>query len=79
MKEEDYQQESDNFLKIFGDDIDPSVLPSELSIISTICKDGNPAHFDVLSILKAPSTNKRLLMKKIITILKIMLFNGAVT
>ena len=54
---EDYQQELDNFLKFFVDDIDPFALSSELSIISSICKDGNPAHFDVLSILKALSTN----------------------
>ena len=50
-------------MKILRDDIDPSTLPSELSI-NTICEDENPAHFDcVLSIVKALSTNEKLLMK----------------
>ena len=77
---EDNQQELDNFLKIFRDDIDLSALPSELSIISTICKDENPAHVDdALSILKALSRNERLAMKNVIIIVKIMLLNGATT
>ena len=46
-------------------------------MISTICKEGNPAHVDdVLSILKAFSRNERLVMKNVITIVKIMLING---
>ena len=70
----------DNFLKIFGDDIDPSVLPSELYTIYTICKDGNPPHFDdVLLILKALPSNERLSMKNTITTEKIMLVNDAPT
>ena len=45
-------------MNFFEDDIDPLTLPSEPSIISSICKDGNLAHFDdVLSILIALSTN----------------------
>lgn len=70
----------ENFLKIFGDDIDPSVLPSELYTIYTICKDGNPPHFDdVLLILKALPSNERLSMKNTITTEKIMLVNDAPT
>ena len=70
----------DNFLKIFEDDIDPSVLPSELYTIYTICKDGNPPHFgDVLLILKALPSNERLSMKNAITTEKIMLVNDAPT
>ena len=77
---EDYQQELNNFLKIIRDDIDSSALPRELSIISTIWKEKNPAHFhDILSILKAISTNGRLLVKNIITIVKTVLDNGATT
>ena len=77
---EDYQQELNNFLKIIRDDIDSSALPPELSIISTIWKEKNPAHFhDILSILKAISTNGRLLVKNIITIVKTVLDNGATT
>ena len=77
---EHYQQELGNFLKIVGDDTHPSALPPELLIISTTRGDENPVHFDVaLSILKALSTNERLLMKNIITIVKIMLVNGATT
>ena len=77
---EHYQQELGNFLKIVGDDTDPSALPPGLLIISTTRGDENPVHFDdVLSILKALSTNERLLMKNIITIVKIMLVNGATT
>lgn len=68
---EDYQQELHNFLKIVRDDIDLSPIPTELSMISTICKEGNPAHVDdVLSILKAFSRNERLVMKNVITIVK---------
>ena len=65
-----------------GVDIDPSALPSELSIINTICKDKNLAHFDdVSSILEALSTNERLLVnvvnKNVVTIVKTKLVNGA--
>lgn len=75
-----YQQELDNFLKIFGDDIDLSALRSGLLIINTICKDWNLAHFDdVLSIRKVLSTNERLVMKNFIVIVKIMLVYGAIT
>ena len=64
-------------MNFFEDDIDPLTLPSEPSIISSICKDGNLAHFDdVLSILIALSTNGRLLMENIINIVKFMLVNG---
>ena len=80
INEEDYQQELINLLKIFVDDINPSALPSELSIISTVCKDGNPAHFDdVLSILKALSTNEKRFIKNVITTVKTMLVNGDTT
>ena len=62
-------EELGNSLKIFADDIDQSAgFNSEVSIINTICKDGNPAHFhNVLSILKVLSTNKKLLIKNVIT------------
>lgn len=70
----------DNILKIFAVGYRPSALRSELSIISAVCKDGNPTHFDeLLSILKILCTNERLLMKNIITIAKIMLANSATT
>ena len=47
-------------------------------MISTFCRDENPAHFDVfLAILKVLYKNERLLMKNVITIVKIMLLNGA--
>lgn len=78
INEEDYQQELSNFLKIVRDDIDLSAMLLELSVISTICKEGNPAHADdALSILKAFCRNKRLLVKNVMTIVKIMLLNGA--
>lgn len=74
---ENYQQELESFLNFFVDDIDPLTLPSEPSIISSICKDGNLAHFDVvLSILIALSTNGRLLMENIIINVKCILVNG---
>ena len=76
---EDYHQELDNFLKIFKDDINPSALLSELSIISTTCKGGNPAHFHDIFSYEVLSKNERHLMKNFITIVKIMLVNGTIT
>ena len=77
---EDYQLESDNFLKIFRDDIVPSAPLAKLSDIGTICSDGSPAHFDdVLSILQTLFMNETYFMKNVITIVKIMLINGATT
>ena len=74
---ENYQQELENFLNFFEDDIDPLTLTSEPSIISSISKDGNLAHFDdVLSILIALSTKWKLLMENIIIIVKFILVNG---
>ena len=58
-----YQQELDGFLKIFRDHIDPFALSLELSIISTIFKDGKQTYCDVLPVLKGLSTNERLLVK----------------
>ena len=69
---EDYQLESDNLLKILRDDIVPSAPLAKLSDIGTICRDGSPANFDdVLSILQA--------LLNVITIVKIVLINGATT
>ena len=77
---EDYQLESDNLLKILRDDIVPSTPLAKLSDIGTICRDGSPAHFDdVLSILQALFMNERYFMKNVITIVKIILINGATT
>ena len=74
---ENYQQELENFLNFFEDDIDPLTLTSEPSIISSISKDGNLAHFDdVSSILIALSTKWKLLMENIIIIVKFILVNG---
>ena len=64
-------------MNFFEDDTDLLTLPSEPSIISSICKDGNLAHFDdISSILIALSTNGRLLMENIIIIVKFMLVSG---
>ena len=38
--------ELDSLLDMYGADIDSSALLSELLLLRTICKDGNPSHFD---------------------------------
>ena len=77
---EDYQREMDSLLNIYGADIDSSALPSELLILCSICKDGNPSHFDdILTSLQAISKTERSLIPNIVSIVKVVLVSGATT
>ena len=78
IKKECYQQELDDLLPLYCEDVDATALPTELLILQTICKDAQPIHFgDIVEKLRTVSAEERALIPNVISIVKIVLVNGA--
>ena len=78
IKKECYQQELDDLLPLYCKDVDATALPTELLFLQTICKDAQPIHFgDIVEKLRTVSAEERALIPNVISIVKIVLVNGA--
>ena len=75
---ESYQTEYDDFVMVYADDIETTVLPCELLILRTMFESLEPVHFgDIVEKLRTISPQERIIINNIITIIKIVLTTGA--
>ena len=75
---ESYQKEYDDFVSVYADDVEKTVLPSELLILRTMFESMEPVHFgDIVEKLKTISPQELAIINNVITIIKIVLTTGA--
>ena len=65
-------------ISILKDDFDHSTLPSELEVLPVVFKSKAPANFaDFVQEIRSLSREKRMLIKNVVTIIRLVLTNGA--
>ena len=71
---EDPSAEIEEFSKIHGDDVDMSLLSTELEVLKRICEKNNPSHaLEVIQLLKDSNRDTWLLIPSVIKIIKLLL------
>ena len=74
---ESYQNEYDDFMLVYADDVEITTLPSELLILRTVFESLKPVHFgNIAEKLKTISPQERVINNNVINIIRIVLTTG---